>query len=116
MNNYTPTVYRITNEMAKRLVPLLNQSRVYVQDLKRYLNPSNLKCVASVANISSVSMVLVDEEGTGTAHRLLPYNDSYQRTWGDKPLYGNVVIVLKDTAYNELAPELQTTDLTTIRL
>ena len=117
MADYTPTVYRITYKMAKKLVPLLNEKDLWIEDIQRHLNKDAVKRVAGLTNAKGISGVYVgDERKAGTAHHLLPYNDEYQRTWGNQAVYGNIIFVLSDTAYNELADDLKTTDITTITL
>jgi hypothetical protein len=117
MTDYTPTVFRITRKMAERVVPLLNDKDIYVENIQRHLNTDTLKRVAGLTNAKGISSVYVSEDRkAGTAHHILPYNDEYQRNWGNQPVYGNVIIVLGEKAYNDLPAELKTTDITTITL
>jgi len=117
MTDYTPTVYRITRKMAEKAVPLLNKKNLYVEDILHYLNKDAVKRVAGLTNAKGISAVYVGEDRkAGTAHHLLPYNEDYQRNWGNQAVYGNVIIILGDKAYNELPAELKTTDITTITL
>lgn len=117
MTDYTPTVYRITRKMAERLVPRLNKEGVYVEDIQRHLNKDALKRVAGITNLKGISGVYVGEDRkAGTAHNILPYNDEYQRNWGNQSVWGNVIIIMGDKAYNDLAEELKTTDINTITL
>jgi hypothetical protein len=117
MTDYTPTVYRISRKMAEKAVPLLNDKDIYVEDILHYLNKDAVKRVAGLTNAKGISSVYVGEDRkAGTAHHLLPYNEDYQRTWGNQAVYGNVIIILSDKAYNELPAERKTTDITTITL
>jgi hypothetical protein len=117
MTDYTPTVYRITRKMAEKVVPLLNDKDVYVEDIQRHLNKDALKRVAGITNLKGISGVYVGEDRkAGTGHNILPYSDEYQRTWGNQFVYGNVIIIFGDKAYNELPAELKTTDINTITL
>lgn len=114
---YNPTVYRITRKMAEKVVPMLNKQDIYVENIDHYLNKTELKRVAGVANAKNISGVYVNEDRReGTAHHLLPYNDEYQGNWGNQPVYGNVIIILGPKAYNDLPAELKTTDISTITL
>jgi len=117
MTDYTPTVYRITRKMAEKAVPLLNDKDIWVEDILHYLNKDTVKRVAGLTNAKGISSVYVnDERYAGKAHHLLPYNDEYQRLHGNQAVYGNVIIILGEKAYNELPAELKTTDITTITL
>jgi len=117
MEQYTPTVYRISRKMANNAIPLLNKKRMFVDDIVNYVNKDAVKRVAGITNATGISSVYVgDNRKAGTAHFLLPYNDEYQRGCGNQPVYGNIIIVLGEKTYNELADNLKTTDITTITL
>ena len=110
-----PTVYRITRKMAEKAISLLEN--IYVEDILCYLNKDAVKRVAGLTNAKGISAVYVGEDRkAGTGHFLLPYNDEYQRTWGNQAVFGNIIIVLSEKAYNELEDDLKTTDITTITL
>jgi hypothetical protein len=117
MADYTPTIYRITRKMAERLVPRLNDKGIYVESIDHYLNKDILKRVAGVNNLKGISSVYVNEDRKpGTAHNILPYNDEYQEYWGNQSVWGNIIIVLGEKAYDALPQELKTVDITTIIL
>ena len=117
MTDYTPTVYRISRKMAEKVVPLLNDKDIWVENIQRHLNKDAVKRVAGLTNAKGISGVYVgDKRKAGEEHFLLPYNDEYQHTWGNQAVFGNIIIVLGDKAYNELPAELKTTDITTITL
>lgn len=88
-----------------------NKNRVYAEDIKRHLDKEALKAETGLTKLTGVSLVLVDEDGTAKGlkeNRTLRYNKAYRAMWGDKPLYGNAVVILSDKAYEELAPEKKT--------
>ena len=116
MSEYTPTVYRITRKMLDSLI-LMPGQEVYFEDVTRYLNKQLLKRI-TVPGLNRMPLgVIVNETRlAGTAHHLLSYNYEYQNLWGNQPLYGNIIIVLRDKTYNELPAELKTTDITAIRM
>ena len=116
MAQYTPTVYRITQKMLDSLIRLPGQE-IWFEDIKRYLNEQFLKRITFPGlNRMPLGVIVNSVRQAGTAHHLLPYNYEYQNIWGNQPLYGNIIIVLRDKTYNELPAELKTTDITTIRM
>jgi len=89
-----------------------NKRSVYAEDIKRHLDKDALKKETGLTKLTGVSLVLVDEDGMAKGlkeNRTLRYNKEYRAMWGDKPLYGNAVVILSDKAYEELAPEKKET-------
>jgi hypothetical protein len=103
-------VYRISKTQVDKLVPILNDKDIYVENIKHYLNKSQVKRASGVKSASSVSGVYVSEERRGlTAHHAIEYNDEYKRNWGNQPIYGNILIVVSDKAYATLPAEQRMT-------
>lgn len=122
MAEYTPTVYRITRKMLHSLIDgevgtIFNSQDIYLEDIKRHLNKQFLMRIASPGlNRMPLGVYVNSIRQAGTAHHLLPYNYEYQNEWGNQPLYGNIIMMVRDKTYNELPAELKTTDITTIRM
>lgn len=94
-----------------RWLKATNKMGVWVEDIRRHLEPADIKGVSGLANTRGVLLVLVDEDGRAKGlaeNRTLRYNSEYRRWNGDAPLYGNAVMVLSDKAYATLAPEKKT--------
>lgn len=106
--NAEPIIYRITRKQAEKLVPILNARSIYVQDISFHLNKEDIKRVANVATKTGVSSVYVNEERRGLQpHNLISYNADFQKQWGNQPIYGNVIFVLGEKAYNALPDNLK---------
>jgi hypothetical protein len=106
--NAEPIIYRITRKQAEKLVPMLNERDIFVEDIKSHINKDDIKRVAGVPTINGVSGVYVNEERRGLQpHNLISYNADFQKQWGNQPIYGNVIFVLGEKAYNALPDNLK---------
>jgi hypothetical protein len=104
-------VFRITRKQASKLVPILNKKGVFVENVASYLDKEDIKRAAGITKANGCSSVYVSEERDGRQpHHTIHYNESYQRTWGDQPLYGNIICVIGDKAYAELPDALKIPD------
>ena len=85
----------------------LNDTGIYLQSVKSYLDINSLKRVSGTTNSRNVLDVCVDEEGRCkglSSHNSIYFKKSYIDFWGvDRSvLYGNVVIVCSDDLYNSI--------------
>jgi hypothetical protein len=105
------TIFYINKKDFSNWIKTQNKNNIYAEDIQRYLDKESIKATTGLAKLAGVSNVLVDEDGTAKGlpkSRVLRYNEDYERTWGNVPLYGNVVLVLTDKAYKDLAEDKKT--------
>ena len=108
-------IYYVSRATAEKVVHKLNEKGVFVESIQRHLEKASLKRVTGLKSLAGISGVYVSEEREGrVAHNLLPYNQEFQKHWGNQPIYGNVLIVLGQKAYNSLPSGVATTDVDAI--
>jgi hypothetical protein len=121
----TAIIYRTNMELATQALKILNKKGTYIENIDYVLDENSLKNIAGVKNINDIKGVYVNENGRllkKPTNKLIKYKDSYINFWKNETpmdngidlIYGNILIVLKKTAYNNLPAELKTTDVSNI--
>jgi hypothetical protein len=107
-----PIVYRITRKQAEKLIPILNKKNIWVESIDCYLNKNDIKTVAQVTTKTGCSAVYVSEDREGRLpHNLIRFSDDYIKQWGNnQKLYGNIICVLGQKAYESLPEHLKISD------
>lgn len=106
-----PSIFFLSSKQSSIFLDANIKRKQYVEGVKRYLDPESIKSATGLSTLVGLSDVWVDEEPDRTApHHLIAYTKSYQRTWGDAPLYGNVLIILSQKAWEALPAEKRLTD------
>jgi len=107
----SPSVYFLGPTQYSLFVKTQNAQRKYVADVKRHLDNKSIKEATGLSSLVGVMNVIVDDEpARDFPHRMMRYNDSYQQTWGNQPLYGNMFVVLSKNAWNNLPESKKLSD------
>jgi hypothetical protein len=118
-------IYRISEEMLSLLFKKLNKDNIYLERIISVLDKKSLKNVAGVKNSNSILSVYVNDIGrklNKPTNKLIKYTDTYLNFWKNQYpydntidlIYGNIIIVLSNKAYNTLPYELKTIDIENI--
>ena len=102
------SVFRVNKKMLMTLVNKLNDSQIYVEDLKSYVNKDALKALALVP-LNSIYGVFVCESGIRRGlppNHILPFADDYA-AGPTYPIYGNIIICYSDKAWEALPSQLK---------
>lgn len=106
-----PSIFFLSSKQSDLFIKATIKRKQYVEGIKRHLDSDSIKSATGLTTLVGLSDVWVDEEPDRTApHHLISYNESYQRIWGDAPLYGNVLIILSQKAWDALPAEKRLTD------
>jgi hypothetical protein len=118
-------IYRISEDMLSLLFKKLNKDNIYLERINSVLDKKSLKNVSGVKNINNIGSVYVNDIGrklNKPANKLIKYNDTYLNFWkNENPndntidlIYGNIIIVLSNKAFNSLPNELKTINIENI--
>jgi hypothetical protein len=100
-------VYHINKEQLSRLYTRMNARRIYLEDIKSYLDPKSIK---EHSDIIPAGVYVADSEGA-EGGLLASYILRYKGTIDDtRPIYGNVIFQYGKATYARLPDHLKLTD------
>ena len=96
----------ISKDAFPSLLNRFNENRIYLEDIKSYLDKDALRQMIPTRNLRHIKAVYVDEDAMRRdypkemIHHSIPYNRDYTREWGNTPIIGAVIIVVDNRALN----------------
>jgi hypothetical protein len=94
--------YFASKTIESNIFQKFNSDKIWLKDIKHYIDKENLKTILGVNTMVGIKSVLVRDDMEGNESYILSYNKSYKSTWGNRPIYGNIVVVLSEKVFNTI--------------
>ena len=105
------TIYCLSTAQSQLFLTAYNKQRKYVESIKNHLDGDSLKSAVGASTLVGLKDVWVAEEpNKEAAHHLISYNAEYQSCWGNRPIFGNVVVIFSPKAWAALPADKRLTD------